>query len=56
MEVVGWTRKIKSNNVKFPTGLVLGPEQLEVINSEKRVAIMEGEAGTGKTTVLLALL
>ena len=56
MEVVEWTRKLKINDVKFPTALVLGPAQLKVIESKKRVVIVEGEAGTGKTTVLLALL
>ena len=55
-EFVGWTQKFKSSDVNFPTDLVLGPEQMEVINSEKRVVIMEGEAGTGKSTVLWALL
>ena len=43
-------------DVKFPTDLVLGPEQLEAINSDKEINLLIGEAGSGKTTVLLAIL
>ena len=35
---------------------MLGPEQIKAINSEKRIVLLMGEAGTGKTTVLLATL
>ena len=40
----------------FPREIVLGPEQIKAINSERRVILIMGEAGTGKTTVLLATL
>ena len=46
----------KPTDVKFPTDLVLGPEQLEAINSDKEINLLIGEAGSGKTTVLLAIL
>ena len=46
----------KPADVKFPTDLVLGPEQLEAINSVANVNLLIGEAGSGKTTVLLAIL
>ena len=42
--------------VKFPSDLVLGPEQLDAINSTEEVNFLIGEAGSGKTTVLLAVL
>ena len=40
----------------LPSGLVLGLEQLNAIKSNKRVVILAGEAGCGKTTALLAVL
>ena len=52
-KTVGWR---KSSVLHFPREIVLGPEQIEAINSERRVVFLMGEAGTGKTTVLLATL
>ena len=52
-KTVGWR---KSSILHFPREIVLGPEQMKAINSEKRVILLMGEAGTGKTTVLLATL
>ena len=52
-KAVGWR---KSSALHFPRAIVLGPEQIEAINSESRVVLLMGEAGTGKTTVLLATL
>ena len=46
----------KPTDVKFPTDLILGPEQLDAINSDANVNLLIGEAGSGKTTVLLAIL
>ena len=46
----------KSTDVKFPTNLVLGPEQLDAISSDEQFNLIIGEAGSGKTTVLLAVL
>ena len=46
----------KPTDVKFPTNLVLGPEQLDAINSDADFNLVIGEAGSGKTTVLLAVL
>ena len=57
---VGWNSKNQAQNrsFKFPTDLVLGPEQLQVINQKlnSKLTILVGEAGCGKTTTLLALL
>ena len=52
-KTVGWK---KSSVLQFPREIVLGPEQIKAINSERRVILLMGEAGTGKTTVLLATL
>ena len=52
-KAVGWK---KSSVLQFPREIVLGPEQIKAINSERRVVLLMGEAGTGKTTVLLATL
>ena len=52
-KAVGWE---KSSVLHFPREIVLGPEQMKAINSERRVVLLMGEAGTGKTTVLLATL
>ena len=46
----------KTTDVRFPTNLVLGPKQLEAINSIAQINFLIGEAGSGKTTVLLAIL
>ena len=46
----------KKVKVNFPKELVMGPEQIEAINSTTPVTYLIGEAGSGKTTVLLALL
>ena len=57
---VGWNPKNQAQNrgFKFPEDLVLGPEQLQVINQKlkSKLTILAGEAGCGKTTTLLALL
>ena len=50
---VGWPTK---SALAFPKTLVLGPEQIKAINCKRRVVLLLGEAGCGKTTVLLALL
>ena len=46
----------KPTDVRFPANLVMGPEQLEAINSNAKINLLIGEAGSGKTTVLLAIL
>ena len=66
---VGWTQK--KTGPRFPTQLVLGPEQLRIVNSseqkvskkdkraeklQRNITFLIGEAGCGKTTTLLALL
>ena len=66
---VGWTQK--KIGPRFPTQLVLGPEQLRIVNSsewktsnfkmreekfQRNITFLIGEAGCGKTTTLLALL
>ena len=40
----------------FPEELLLGPDQVKAINSEAGTTLIIGEAGTGKTLVLLAVL
>ena len=40
----------------FPENLFLGPEQLEVIICKSNRILIRGEPGTGKTSILLALL
>ena len=40
----------------FPENVLLGPEQLEVITCKSNRILIRGEPGTGKTSVLLALL
>ena len=40
----------------FPENVLLGPEQLEVITCKSIKILIRGEPGTGKTSVLLALL
>ena len=59
-EKIKFTQKVvrrkKSSVLQFPRAIVLGPEQIKAIKSERRVILLMGEAGTGKTTVLLATL
>ena len=59
-EAVGFTTSVKRKNtqLKFPTELIFGLEQLEVVNnrSKVRIFLITGEAGCGKTTTLLAIL
>ena len=43
-------------DVKFPSCLVLGPDQLAAVESNEKLVWLLGEAGSGKTTVLLAIL
>ena len=42
--------------LQYPRNLVFGPEQQRAINSKKRFVFITGEAGSGKTTTLLAIL
>ena len=51
-----YQKQKKPTDVEFPANLVLGPEQLEAINSDAQINLLIGEAGSGKTTVLLAIL
>ena len=69
-QLVEWPNKGQQRGFPFPIDLVLGPEQMQAIKSgkekdkgqnsrkqkEKRVVLIMGEAGTGKTTILLAIL
>ena len=48
--------KNRSTRILFPEELLLGPEQIKAINSEADATFIVGEAGTGKTLVLLAVL
>ena len=51
---VAWPEKTV---LEFPKTLVFGPEQQKAImQSKRRVTVLMGEPGSGKTTVLLALL
>ena len=51
---VAWSEKTV---IEFPKTLVFGPEQQKAImHSKRRVTVLMGEPGSGKTTVLLALL
>ena len=56
MSVLGLPSKNRSKKVLFPEELLLGPEQIKAIKSEADTIIIIGEAGTGKTLVLLAVL
>ena len=51
-------REIMPEEVRhlFPDCLVLGPQQLEIINSDRNRILIVGDVGTGKSLVLLALL
>ena len=42
--------------MNFPSCLVLGPDQLVAVKSNEKLVWLLGEAGSGKTTVLLAIL
>ena len=42
--------------IHFPENMLLGPEQLQVITCKSNKILIRGEPGTGKTSVLLALL
>ena len=55
-DALKYKKSKRPTDVKFPANLVLGPEQLEVINSNAQFNLLIGEAGSGKTTVLLAIL
>ena len=50
------TRDKRGNVINYPEELILGPEQIDAIKSIKNHTIIIGEAGSGKTTVLLAVL
>ena len=54
--VLGLPSKNRSKRILFPEELLLGPEQIKAINSEADTTVIIGEAGTGKTLVLLAVL
>ena len=56
MSVLGLPSKNRSKKVLFPEELLLGPDQINAINSEADATFIIGEAGTGKTLVLLAVL
>ena len=53
---LGLPSKNRSKKILFPEELLLGPEQIKAINSEADITFIIGEAGTGKTLVLLAVL
>ena len=56
ISALGLPSKNRSKRIHFPEELLLGPEQMKAINSEADVTFIVGEAGTGKTLVLLAVL
>ena len=56
MNVLGLQPKNRSKTVLFPEELLLGPDQIKAINSKADATFIVGEAGTGKTLVLLAVL
>ena len=56
MSVLGLPSKNRSKKILFPEELLLGPDQIKAINSEADATFIVGEAGTGKTLVLLAVL
>ena len=56
ISALGLPSKNRSKRIHFPEELLLGPEQLKAINSEADTTFIIGEAGTGKTLVLLAVL
>ena len=56
MNVVGIQQKNESKRIFFPEELLLGPDQITAINSTADATFIVGEAGTGKTLVLLAVL
>ena len=56
MSVLGLPSKNRSKKVLFPEELLLGPDQIKAINSKADATFIVGEAGTGKTLVLLAVL
>ena len=49
-------QKFQQKKICFPQELILGPEQIKAINSEDDITLIIGDAGSGKTLVLLALL
>ena len=58
---VGFNAKNRPRSLKFPTDLILGPEQIEVIEgklkrNKNKCTMLVGEPGSGKTTTLLAIL
>ena len=53
---LGLPSKNRSKKILFPEEFLLGPEQIKAINSEADITFILGEAGTGKTLVLLAVL
>ena len=60
-KAVGYTSKPtpvteEGNLIKFPKELIIGAEQVAAINSKFQHTFLVGEAGSGKTIVLLAVL
>ena len=56
ISALGLPSKNRSKRILFPEELLLGPNQIKAINSEADATFIVGEAGTGKTLVLLAVL
>ena len=56
ISALGLPTKNWSKRILFPEELLLGPDQIKAINSEADATFIIGEAGTGKTLVLLAVL
>ena len=56
ISALGLASKNRSERIVFPEVLLLGPNQIKAISSEADATFIVGEAGTGKTLVLLAVL
>ena len=56
INALGLPSKNGSKKILFPEELLLGPDQITAIKSETDATFIIGEAGTGKTLVLLAVL
>ena len=56
ISALGLPSKNRSKWILFPEELLLGRDQIKAMNSETDVTFIVGEAGTGKTLVLLVVL